>query len=270
PISARPAISWAARRSARSRERVCPPERPAHRARFNWLLNSRFEVALRALPRLMWSAVALTVLASGVSANVSDPARSPRTVLTVYWSSESFPGTPELDAIIQRVLRSDSERIDYFAEYLESDRFQSEEASLALRDYIRRKYRDTKIDVVIAVTDVALQFVLRYRADLFRDAPIVFSTVAAPDASVLSTGNGLAGLVYGTGFGETLRLALKLHPATKRVFYVAGASDAAFRESMRVQLRAVVDHVGLTDINETTVTRLVAAVKAVPPGNVIL
>src|SRR5262245_4989315 len=224
----------------------------------------------RTFAQVLLSTVALAFLAPSQEAATSAPTTSPLTVLTVYWSSESFPGTQALDAIIQEGLRSRSDRIDYFAEYLESDRFPDDDATLAFRDYIRRKYRGRRIDVVIAVTDVALQFALSYRAELFPDAPIVFVAVAAPDASTRNAGPGVTGILSGPGFGETLLLALKIHPATRRVFYVAGASDPALRESMREQLHAVAGQVELTDITVTSLTRLVAAVKAVPPGSLIL
>jgi signal transduction histidine kinase len=225
----------------------------------------------RARSRLVCSVVATAVLVpSWGRSTVSAQEPALRTVLAIYWSSESFPGTHALDAVIQQAIRTGSERIDYFAEYLESDRFPEQPATEALRDYIREKYRHRKIDVVIAITDVALQFVLRYRAELFPDAPIVASTVSAPDTSIRRSGRGVACVIYGTGLSETLRVVLKLHPSTTRVFYVAEASDAAFRESMGAQLRTVAQHVELTDIGETSIPGLVAAVKTVPQGSVIL
>ena len=143
-------------------------------------------------------AVALTFLAAtSLRSTASDQAPPLRTILTIYWSSESFPGTEALDAVIQQGVQSHSERIDYFAEYLESDRFPDEEATQAFEDYIRRKYHGRRIDVVIAVTDVALQFALRYRQDLFPDAPIVFAAVAGPEASVRDAGPGVTGILSG-------------------------------------------------------------------------
>jgi signal transduction histidine kinase len=221
-------------------------------------------MAPRVLAPLVPAAVALAFLGRSLAPAASAQTAPLRTVLAVYWSSESFPGAPALDAAIQQALRSRSERIDFFAEYLESDRFQAEEASVSLRDYIRQKYRGRTIDVVIAVTDVALDFVLRYRADLFPDAPIVCSGVAPP------AGQGATGIRMGAGMRDTLQLALKIHPTTKRVFYVAAASDSELRESMRAQLRGAAEGVELIDINETSVARLVSAIKAVPQGSVIL
>jgi signal transduction histidine kinase len=225
-------------------------------------------MTLRARARLVLAPLALALLPPSVAS--TSTAREPpvRTVLTIYWSSPSFPGTPALDAVIQDALRSQSDRIDYFAEYLESDRFPNEDATLALRDYIRRKYQGRRIDVVIAITDVALQFVLRYRADLFPDSPVVASTVTPPDATVRAS--GMTGITYGGGFRETLRLALKLHPSIKRVFYVAEASDRVFRDAMRAEVRAEADRVALTEIDEPSIPSLAAAIKAVPRDSVIL
>lgn len=108
-----------------------------------------------------------------------------RTVLTIHWSSEDVPGIPGVDAAIRDAFRTqEGTAVDYYAEYLESDRFPPEEASLGLRDYIRRKFAGRRIDVVIAVSTPALQFALRHRAELFPAAPIVASTGVPPAADI--------------------------------------------------------------------------------------
>ena len=113
--------------------------------------------------------IAGSVLACPTASAQSQPHK---TVLTVQWSSEDFPTNPIVDGAIRRVLSSRSNvPIDYYAEYLESDRFPAAEASAALRDYIRAKYRGRQIDLVIAISEPALQFVLRHRHELFPNAP---------------------------------------------------------------------------------------------------
>ena len=88
----------------------------------------------------------------------------PRTVLTIHWGSEDFPGTSVADAAIREALQSRADApVNYYAEYLESETFPSEPATLALRDYIRRKFEGRRIDVVVANTTPALQFVIRFR-----------------------------------------------------------------------------------------------------------
>src|SRR5262245_24009638 len=76
---------------------------------------------------MMWWRIAAGVLAAVAmphpSAAASPREPDPPTVVTVYWSSEDFTGTQEVDAAIQASLRSGLQRVDYFSEYLESDRF---------------------------------------------------------------------------------------------------------------------------------------------------
>ena len=134
---------------------------------------------------------------------------SPRSVLIIHSGAETFPANPLLDAGIREVLASRPDLpIDCFSEYLESDFFPGEEAALAFRDYIGRKYQGRRIDLVIAITDTALRFVLNHRGELFPDAPIVFSGLAGPDETTRSVGSGLTGLTVGTAYAETLKLAL--------------------------------------------------------------
>ncbi len=93
---------------------------------------------------------------------------SPRTVLTIHWGAEDFPGSAVLDGAIREGLQSRADApVNYYAEYLESETFPTELATLALRDYIRRKFDGRRIDVVVADTTPALQFAIRFREELF-------------------------------------------------------------------------------------------------------
>ena len=62
-----------------------------------------------------------------------------RTVLAIHWGAEDFPGSTLMDAAIRTELQTGAP-VNYFAEYLETETFAAEPASLALRDYIRQKF----------------------------------------------------------------------------------------------------------------------------------
>jgi len=146
--------------------------------------------------------------------------RSVRTALAVHYSSEDYPSNPVVDAAIRQVLHAHDEApVDYFAEYLESDRFPGEEATLAFRDYLQRKYQGRRIDVVLAITDPALQFVLQYRDQLFPGVPIVASAGSTLGPHLATA--GVTGTTWRAADVETIELALSLHPSTQRVFVVA-------------------------------------------------
>jgi len=193
-----------------------------------------------------------------------------KTVLTITAGTENFPANPIIDGGVRDTLASRTDLpIDYFTEYLESDFFPSEEASLAFRDYIRAKYRGRRIDLVIAMTDQVLNFVLDHRAELFPDAPVVFMGVAVPGDSVRTAGAGLTGLKVGVAYAETLQLAMQLQPSTQEVFVVAKGREGT-AAAVRSELRDWSRRVTLTYLAAKTVPDLLAAVNAAPPRSVIL
>ena len=136
----------------------------------------------------------LTIAAAaigGLCPEVSAQAQAPRNVLAINWGAEDFPGSEPLNAAIRKVLDRSVVPVNYFAEYLESEEFPAETASISLRDYIQQKYEGRHIDVVIAVASAALQFALRYREELFPGVPIVFLAVAPPQVVVNRTATGV-------------------------------------------------------------------------------
>jgi signal transduction histidine kinase len=223
-------------------------------------------------PARRWAVVALVFIASTWTPSAAlAQGRSARTVLAIHWGPEDYPATPVVNDAIQEVLKSDPTiQVDYFVEYLESDIFPAESASVALGDYIRRKYRDRHIDVVIAIADPALQFVLERRDELFPDAAIVYSGLAVPDNVNRSAAGGLTAVLRGIAYAETLKLALALHPSTEQVFVVARSPDRQVVDSVPAELRDFSQRIRLTYLDEMTVPRLLDAVKAVPPRSLIL
>jgi PAS domain S-box-containing protein len=198
-------------------------------------------------------------------------ARQPLTVLTVHWGTEDAPGTPGIDAAIKETLLSDPKSpVAYFTEYLETDRLPVPAASSALSSYIREKYAGRRIDVVIAVSDPAFDFVRQHRSDLFPNVPIVAATASLLDSGVRAEGAGATGVVGSVGYSSTLALALQLQPSTKRVFVIAYAPTFNLVETIRPELLPFAKRVELTYFDEPSIDRLLAAVRALPAGSVIL
>jgi signal transduction histidine kinase/ABC-type uncharacterized transport system substrate-binding protein len=210
-------------------------------------------------------ALALLAHASPLVASAQTPVR--RTVLAVYWGSADTTTNAGTNAAIRQVLLSRTDlAIDYYAEYLESDRL-SGRAVAALIDTIKQKYSGQHIDLVIAAADSALQFVLTNRTELFPDAPIVFAGVTAPDASIRDSGAGITGVVNGQALRETVELALKLHPSTQQLYIVEAVGGT---NPVRRQLTGLAARVEVKYINQPSVNQLLADIRAIPSRSIVL
>lgn len=214
---------------------------------------------------------ALSLALTLVSAPASSQSSPSRTVLAIQWSTEDFPGVARQDAIVRDVLRSRPDlAIEYFTEYLESDRFPPNEAAAALRDYIRRKFQGRPIDVVVANTVPGLSFVRQHRAELFPGASVVYSGYRPPQPAERDAIGPLAGVVTGESFKETLALALRLHPATEQVFVIASGSIGTLRIDIGTTLAELDSRADIRYADEQSMDTLLDAVRNVSGRSVIL
>ncbi len=228
-------------------------------------------MAVRVWHRPLLAALALTgLLAWCPPASAQDPAA--HTVLTIHWGAEDFPGTATLDAAIREGLQSPSATpVNYYAEYLESEVFPPAIAAATLHDYIARKFEGRRIDAVIASTSPALQFAIDHRPALFPGVPIVFVTGTVPDEVARHTVAGVTGLVSDVVFADTLELALKLHPAVRKVLVVAEAPELyGYQARVRAALEPFSARVELTYVPQQSLPGLLSVVKAVPANSLIL
>ena len=214
----------------------------------------------------------VTVISSPPVASAQQPAVHKR-VLVLYWYNKDYPWNVKFDHAFQTVLRSAGPKtIEYFPEYLETNRFPGEKQNRVLRDYLKQKYADRSIDVVVANSDTSLEFLQKYRADLFPNAAMVFIATRRPTPEQLASGRGMTGLVNLSGHEKTVDLALKLHPGTRRVYVITGTleHDKRFEALAREHLREVERRVAITYLTDLPVHELISKVKNLPEDSVVL
>ena len=217
--------------------------------------------------------VALLLLLVTLLAPVASAQDVRKRVLVLYWESKDFVGNISFDKGFQTGLYADpSSQWELFSEYLDTTRFPGERQSELLHDYLREKYKNQKIDVVVATPDPALNFLLRYRTDLFPESPIIFIAVDRPPQAVRAAGPGLTGIVRANTHRKTLDLALNLHPETKEVFVISGTPehDKRFETISREELAGYEKRVRITYLTDLPILELMERVKVLPRESVIL
>jgi PAS domain S-box-containing protein len=86
----------------------------------------------------------------------------------------------------------------------------------------RRTYGSMDLDLIIAVYPQAVDFATQYRDKMFPGVPIMYTGVGIKTGWELNGWPGVPGVSFAIGIRETINLALRLHPDTKRVALVAG------------------------------------------------
>ena len=198
---------------------------------------------------------------------------SPKRVLVLYWYDKDYPGHITFDRSFQATLGSaPAGTVEYYPEYLESNRFPGENQSLFLRDHLRQKYADRTIDVIVAVSDASLEFLLKYRNDLFPHTPIVFEGVKGASEKEIKAGPGLTGIILVNTHRETIDLALRLHPGTEQVFIISGTlnHDKKFETLSRKKLQGYENKVRINYLTDLTADELIVKTKNLPERSIIL
>ena len=192
-------------------------------------------------------------------------------VLILHWYGKDFPGNADFEQSFKEALKpARNGPVEYFAEFLEEDRFPGQ--AQLIHDYLVQKYKNRKIDIVVAVTDAPLKFLLDYRHDLFPHSAIVFLAIKPPAPDVLSIGPGMTGIVPVSTHKQTLELALKLHPNTQHVFVISGTPnrDKRLEVIARTELRDYEDKININYLTDLSIEELIAKTRGLPPHSIIL
>ncbi len=206
---------------------------------------------------------------SGIQAQSAKPLR----VLVLYWDDKDYPANVLFERDFQSALRSIAHGpVEFYSEYLETTRFPGEDQSRFLRDYIRGKYADRPIDVVVPNASEPLNFLFKYRGDILPETPIVFGATNYPSAAQLESGAGATGIVFVNSYRQTLDLALSLHPHTERVFIVSGTPthDKLYETMARSQLKEYGGKAAITYLTDLPLEDLMARIKGLPDRSIVL
>ena len=169
---------------------------------------------------------------------------------------------------LPRILRAGlAGSVDYHTEYIDVARFPDPEYQAAFRDFLYRKYIGQRFDLVIAVQDVAFQFVDVNRDALFPDTPVVFS---ATDRNARRLVNS-TGVIVHLDLTRTLTLATALQPDINQVFVVTGASsrDKVYESLAHTQFQSFEPRLTFTYLSGLPTNELEQRVAALPGQSIV-
>ncbi len=110
--------------------------------------------------------------------------------------------------------------IAIYPEILDISRFHGNDYEETLRAYLREKYRNKKIGVIVVHGVRALQIFLRFRSELWPDTPVVVSFIDEATADRLKPVANITGSITKLHFGNAVSAARAIVPNLKRLALV--------------------------------------------------
>lgn len=194
-------------------------------------------------------------------------AQDPKTVLVLYATRRDAQivtvGDRELRLALQEGL---PEGLDYYSEVLDRGRFAQIDYERAFRDFLKLKYGGRQFDLIIAMGELPLEFVVEWRDALFGVTPVVYFS----DRQVARPANA-AGVIAELNLTGTLQLATALQPDARNVFVVAGNSEGtqSFHETALQQFRPFASQLAITYLTGLPSAELEARLAQLPPRSLV-
>jgi len=181
------------------------------------------------------------------------------------WSDNELAG-------IVGTLKEASPGIGCLVEYLDCKRHPKYEHFEQVKELLKSKYGGREIPVVIVMDNPALEFAVKYRAELFPRSSIVFCGVNNFKTEMLAGQKDITGLAEVLDAGGTVKAALRLQPGTKEVFAIHDhtSTGLATRREAEEQLKASAVRITVRFPDAMTQQELTRFLKKLPPDSVVL
>ena len=109
-------------------------------------------------------------------------------------------------------------------ENMDAKRLSPDNAARFTEARLRKKYSKRNFDVIIAVDDVAFQFMLDYGSQLFPTIPVVFCGVNSNIVNSTNLPPNFTGVIQNPDYRCLLMMMKNMMPGLKQVYYLSGNS----------------------------------------------
>ena len=199
-------------------------------------------------------------------------AQARQNVLFIFDEDKDLPGL----ALINRGLREVFQRemkdgVELYSESLHISQFKDPGYYGVLREYFRRKYEGKRPDLIVAVMEPSLDFLLREGKALFPGVPIVICGADPSDVEGRALPGNVTGVLVKRTFAPTLDIALRLQPDTRNVFVVGGGArfDRQIQAIARRDLQPFEGKVAMTWLTALPFNELLTRLANLPANSVV-
>ncbi|HSB98530.1 MAG TPA: hypothetical protein VLE45_01365, partial [Burkholderiaceae bacterium] len=156
----------------------------------------------------------------------SDAAETEARVLVLNGSDPYLPAYLAIDGAMRARLADDpARRIVLFSESLDAQRFPVAALEAEHLALLAKKYSTLRVDLVVTVTQPALEFFKQHGGRLWPGARVVYQGFGGEDVGPATLPPHATGVMPPPDVRETIELARRMQPDARRIVVIAGASD---------------------------------------------
>ncbi len=147
--------------------------------------------------------------------------QQPKSILIIHSYNEGTNWTSEQNAGIISTLSNTNDNFDINVEYMDWKNYPTKSNVESFYNYLKFKYLNKKLDLVVTTDDAALSFALENRRVLFSNAPVVFSGINQEKVDELKNSYvNFTGVVEEIDPTETVNMALRINPDIRNVYLI--------------------------------------------------
>ena len=154
-------------------------------------------------------------------------------ILLLHSYHKDYKWTQRIDQGIKDRFKDTQLKVNFKTEYLDTKNYNSQDYFTKLYQIYSQKYNKRNFDLIIVSDDYALNFLLKYKSDLFPNTPVVFCGINNFNNIKAELNQDYTGIVEKINFHDTIEVALQLHPDKKRIVAI---TDKTYSGTKNVEL----------------------------------
>ena len=196
-----------------------------------------------------------------------------RRILIIYETGPSGLSFRLIDPQLRATLDEKSPYlVELYTESMETGLFPDEASQQQIRETYIRKYRDRKLDLIIAAGPSPIQFMLESHEAHFKDTPVVVCGATKEQAGNPQFDSHFTGVWMIWEPARTVDAALRLLPDTQHVAVVGGTGvyDKELEAAVRKSLSSYEPQLEITYLTDLAMPVLLERLKRLPSDTIVL
>ncbi len=183
----------------------------------------------------------------------------PNTLLVLHSYNSEYRWTADIQRGIERAFEAFPASRLMYTEYLDWKRVPDPQTVARNADLWRVKYRNIHIDVIVVSDDKALEFAVKNRAEIFSNAPIVFTGVFPESVLPLTGGaKGVTGVYEEQDIADTVKIAHAVVRNPEHIYLVNDLSESgqAVERHLNDAITALIPDVPVWSLSESSIEEI--------------